>query len=326
MSHEKATFNVSADEAGLRVDRIVVDRLHDLSRSAVRRLIDEGHVTVNAAPIKAGRSLREGDEVSVSVPPLKPATPEPQDIPLDVVYEDSDLIVVNKPAGLVVHPAPGHPDGTLVNALLHHCQDLSGIGGVRRPGIVHRIDRDTTGLLAVAKNDMAHLALKEQISTREMKRSYLALVVGTVDEDSGTIDAPIGRDRKNRQRMAVIADGRAARTNWSVASRMSGLALLRVDLETGRSHQIRVHCAHIGHPVIGDPLYSIGGKGSAERLPERAFLMRQLVRSAKRQMLHAAALNLIHPRTGEPMAFEAPAPHDFQRLIDELERCSPIFS
>ena len=331
------TFIVGAGEAGRRADRVIAERLEGMSRSAIQRLIELGDVTVKSAepktaasqlrtdnsqrstPIKAKTFLHEGDEVTVRIPAPANAVPEPQDIPLDVVYEDGDVIVVNKQAGLVVHPAPGAPDGTLVNALLYHCKDLAGVGGVKRPGIVHRLDRDTTGLLVAAKNDLAHESLTAQIARREMKRVYLALVAGTMKLDSGAIDAPIGRSRRDRTLMAITEEGREARTHWRVERRTHGLTLLRVELDTGRTHQIRVHLAHAGHPVVGDPGYGTNPKQAAALLPEKAKRLRQMVRAAKRQMLHATRLAFTHPRTNAPMVFDAPPPEDFQRLIDRLQ-------
>lgn len=316
---EHTRFTVTADLAGQRADSAIASQLDGFSRTAVKRLIAEGHVTINGELVRPKRALAEGDVVEVAVPAPVDATPQPQDIPLDIVYEDGDIIVVNKPAGFVVHPAPGFPDGTLVNALLHHCDDLSGIGGVRRPGIVHRIDKNTTGLLAVAKNDRAHLSLKEQLATREMKRIYLALIAGSMAEESGEIDAPIGRHHRHRTLMTVRADGREARSLWTVRRRVHGLTLLDVALDTGRSHQIRVHFKYIGRPVVGDPDYGLAPKQAVESLPPQASRLRQLVRSAKRQMLHARQLRLRHPSSDETMTFDAPTPPDFQRIIDLLD-------
>jgi 23S rRNA pseudouridine1911/1915/1917 synthase len=331
MNESTITFTIASEEAGHRADRVIAGRLEDLSRSAIQRLIEQGEVTVKPAaalpqtpgdtqPItpKPKTILHEGDEVTVRIPPPVDATPEPQDIPLDVVYEDSDIIVINKQADFVVHPAPGAPDATLVNALLHHCKDLSGVGGVKRPGIVHRLDKDTTGLIVAAKNDLAHESLTAQIARRDMKRVYLALVAGSMEEDSGQIEASIGRSRRDRTQMSVCADGREARTHWRIERRTHGMTLLRVELDTGRTHQIRVHMAHIGHPVIGDPDYGTNPKQVAALLPEKAQKLRRMARNAKRQMLHATRLSFNHPRTGQPMTFDAPPPEDFQRLIDLL--------
>ena len=229
----------------------------------------------------------------------------PQDIPLDVVYEDGDVIVVNKPTGLVVHPAPGHPDGTLVNALLHHCGDsLSGIGGEKRPGIVHRIDRDTSGLIIAAKNDAAHAALSAQLSDHTLARTYECLVSGNMKQDSGTVDAPIGRSSADRKKMAVVPGGRRAVTHWEVVARYPGVTHLRCRLETGRTHQIRVHLAYIGHPILGDTVY-----GAKKPVP-----------GLTGQCLHATGLRFLHPRTGEPVELHCPLPEEFTRMLEKLEK------
>ena len=315
---EKIYFTTEAEDVGARVDRALADRLEDYSRSAIQRLIEEGRVLLDGAAVKARYVLRPGDRIEILTPPVRDLSLEPQDIPLDIVYEDEHIVVINKPAGMVTHPAPGHPGGTLVNALLHHCQDLAGIGGARRPGIVHRIDKDTTGLLVVAKNDHAHQSLSDQIASREMKRTYLVLVAGMFEENEGAIEAPIGRHRQDRKRMAICADGRFARTHWTVAQRAHGLTLLRVDLDTGRSHQIRVHLKHIGRPVVGDPDYGLADKQILQAVPDKAVGLSRLIKKAHRQMLHAAVLRLTHPHTGESMRFEAPLPADFQALVDHL--------
>ena len=229
----------------------------------------------------------------------------PQDIPLDVVYEDEDVIVVNKPVGMVVHPAPGHPDGTLVNALLHHCGDsLSGIGGEKRPGIVHRIDRDTSGLIIAAKNDAAHLALASQLADHTLARTYECLAVGSFRQDSGTVDAPIGRSRSDRKKMAVVAGGRPAITHWEVLARYPGVTHLRCRLETGRTHQIRVHLAYIGHPILGDTVY-----GNRKPVP-----------GLTGQCLHATGLRFLHPRTGRPVELTCPRPEEFERMLVKLQK------
>lgn len=242
--------------------------------------------------------------MTVEVPEVRETAVEPQDIPLDVVYEDGDVIVVNKPAGLVVHPAPGHPDGTLVNALLHHCgASLSGIGGEKRPGIVHRIDRDTSGLIIAAKNDAAHLGLSAQLSSHTLARTYECLVVGNLKEDSGTVDAPIGRHPSDRKRMAVVAGGRPAVTHWEVIARYPGVTHVRCRLETGRTHQIRVHMAYIGHPILGDTVY-----GARKPVP-----------GLTGQCLHAVGLRFIHPRTGQPVEMHCPLPEEFRQQLRKLE-------
>ena len=243
----------------------------------------------------------------MDVPQLRETALPPQDIPLDVVYEDDDVIVVNKPTGLVVHPAPGHPDGTLVNALLHHCGDsLSGIGGEKRPGIVHRIDRDTSGLIIAAKNDAAHLALSAQLKDHSLSRTYECLVTGNMKQDSGTVDAPIGRSSADRKKMAVVPTGRRAVTHWEVVARYPGVTHLRCRLETGRTHQIRVHMAYIGHPILGDTVY-----GAKKPVP-----------GLTGQCLHATGLRFIHPRTGEPVELHCPLPPEFTAMLQKLQNKS----
>ena len=255
---------------------------------------------VNGRPAAKSLKLSGGETVLVSLPEPEPTAAQPQDIPLDVVYEDEDVIVVNKPKGLVVHPAPGHPDGTLVNALLHHCGgSLSGVGGVLRPGIVHRIDRDTSGLIAAAKNDFAHQRLAAQLQDHTLARTYECIVVGNLREDSGTVDAPIGRCPTDRKKMAVVPGGRPAVTHWEVIARYPGFTHVRCRLETGRTHQIRVHMAHIGHPILGDTVY-----GAKKPVP-----------GLQGQCLHAVGLRFLHPRTGRPVELSCPLPEEFQRQL-----------
>ncbi len=303
---------LTATSAGIRLDLFAATET-GLSRSAVAKLLSEGAVLVNGRPENKNYKLRIGDcvEITLSEPEADDALP--QDIPLDIVYEDSDIIVINKPSGMVVHPAAGNPDGTLVNALLFHCRDsLSGIGGVTRPGIVHRIDKDTSGLIAVAKNDAAHLSLAEQLKTHSMRRVYYAIVIGCFKDDEGVIDAPLGRCPADRKKMAVIRDpeknSRDAVTHWSVVERYSGFSLMRCELETGRTHQIRVHLSFKGHPLVGDSLYG-GGHTKFER--ENAALI-------DGQCLHAAELCLTHPTTGEKLVFHAPLPQNLERLLEKL--------
>ena len=300
--------------AGTRLDVFLAAET-GLSRSRIVKLAEEGFVTLNGLPAKKNAKLEPGDEIELVLPETEDIEAEPQNIPLDVVFEDGDLIVVSKPAGMVVHPAPGHADGTLVNALLYHCgSSLSGIGGVSRPGIVHRIDRDTSGLICAAKNDAAHLALSEQLKDHTMHREYRMIVTGGLREDSGTVDAPIGRHPADRKKMAVIrsADKKArdAVTHWRVLERFpsSGFTYAEAVLETGRTHQIRVHMAYIGHPLMGDLLYG-GGHTTFEK--HNAPLL-------DGQMLHAAALILRHPRTGEEMRFESPLPDNFEAVLSKL--------
>ncbi|HPZ00390.1 MAG TPA: RluA family pseudouridine synthase, partial [Clostridiales bacterium] len=257
MDKQDFIFTVSAEQAGIRIDVAVADLTEELTRSGVQRLLKENLISVNGKPVEKNYKLKEGDLLQVTVPVPKALEAEAQDIPLSVVYEDADLLVVNKPKGMVVHPAPGNPDGTLVNALLYHCgESLSGINGVIRPGIVHRIDKDTSGLLVVAKNDAAHLGLAEQIKAHSFTREYQAVVHGNLREETGTIHAPIGRSPKDRKKMAVTEkNSRDAVTHYQVLARYPGFTHVKCTLETGRTHQIRVHMAYIGHPVAGDPVY-----------------------------------------------------------------------
>ena len=305
---ETRTLQVNPEDTGTRLDAWLAGQLPDVTRSAAARLCEEGRVTAAGKPLAKNYRLGGGEAVSVTLPDPEPVDVAPQDIPLDVVYEDSDVIVVNKPKGLVVHPAPGHPDGTLVNALLHHCGDsLSGIGGELRPGIVHRIDRDTSGLIIAAKNDKAHLALAEQLQDHSLARVYEAVAVGSFREDSGTVDAPIGRHPVDRKKMAIEPrNGRPAVTHWRVLARYPGHTHVECRLETGRTHQIRVHLASIGHPLLGDTVY-----GSKKPYPGLAG-----------QCLHARKLIFRHPRTGERVELECPLPDWFQEVLDKLERMS----
>ena len=297
-------LTAATEHAGVRLDAFL-SADGALTRSQAARLIAEGRVRVNGKPAAKSARLSGGETVTVDVPQLRETALPPQNIPLDVVYEDDDVIVVNKPTGLVVHPAPGHPDGTLVNALLHHCGDsLSGIGGEKRPGIVHRIDRDTSGLIIAAKNDAAHLALSAQLKDHSLSRTYECLVTGNMKQDSGTVDAPIGRSSADRKKMAVVPTGRRAVTHWEVIARYPGVTHLRCRLETGRTHQIRVHLAYIGHPILGDTVY--GAKKPVAGLTG--------------QCLHAVGLRFIHPRTGEPVELTCPLPEEFVRMLEKLRR------
>lgn len=289
---------------GLRLDKVLVSELKDRSREFIMRLIDEGEVLVNDKKAKNSYRVKENDEITINIPEAKNLDATPQDIPLDIVYEDDDIIVINKPRDLVVHPSNGHEDGTLVNALLAHCTNLSGINGVKRPGIVHRIDKDTTGLLVVAKNDYAHEFLAKQLEDHTLHREYIALVKGVIKEDDGKIIAPIGRDKYNRQKMAVdVKNGKPAVTHFHVLKRFNQYTLISCVLETGRTHQIRVHMNYIGYPIEGDPVYG----------PKSHLLF------DKGQLLHAEKLILIHPKTKKKMTFSAPLPKDFQDIIDNLE-------
>ncbi len=299
------SFPLTVSEPG-RADAVLAAALEGLTRSAAQRWLEEGRVTLNGAPLKKNARLEPGAVLLISPPQPEPVDLIPQDIPLDVVYEDADVIVVNKPVGMVVHPAPGHPDGTLVNALLYHCgKSLSGINGELRPGIVHRIDRDTSGLLIAAKNDRAHLALSAQLQDHSLFRLYHAVVLGGFREGSGTVDAPIARHPADRKRMAVCrpGEGREAVTHWQVMDSHDGYSHIICRLETGRTHQIRVHMAHIGHPLLGDPVY-----GVKKPFPGLAG-----------QCLHAAQLTFTHPSTGERMTVEAPLPGWFTAVLEKLK-------
>lgn len=306
------SHTVEEAESGERLDSAVANAA-EVTRSAATRLIGGGFVTVNGQTRDKNYRLRTGDILEIRQPQVRECEATAQEIPLDIVYEDDDLIVVNKPVGMVVHPAAGNPDGTLVNALLWHCgESLSGVGGVLRPGIVHRIDKDTSGLLVVAKNDETHLGLSAQLSGHRIRRVYYAIAIGNLPEDSGTVDAPIGRHPVDRKKMAVLtaagAHAKNAVTHWTVVARGEGdgnrFTLLRCELETGRTHQIRVHLASLGHPLLGDPLYG----GDRTRFQARH---RDLIPG---QILHAARLTFTHPRTGEQVSFECPLPANFERL------------
>ncbi len=299
-----AIETITADRPGERADQLLTRAIEGLTRSAAQKLLEEGRVTANGKTLKKNARPDKGTVLAVDIPEAEPVDIVPQNIPLDVVYEDEDVIVVNKPVGLVVHPAPGHPDGTLVNALLWHCGDsLSGINGEIRPGIVHRIDRDTSGLIIAAKNDAAHLALAAQLEDHSLARVYECIVQGKLREDEGTIDAPIARHPIDRKKMAVVQGGKRAVTHYSVLGRYDGYTHAQCRLETGRTHQIRVHMAHIGHPLLGDTVY--GGRA---------------VKSLAGQCLHARKLTFIHPRTGEAMTVECPLPDWFTAVLNKLER------
>jgi 23S rRNA pseudouridine1911/1915/1917 synthase len=306
------TLEVGDDGSGERLDVWLSGQLA-LSRTRVARLVEEGRVLVDGVRPRKSELLSAGMRVEVEVPAPEPSGVEAQAIPLDVVWEDADLLVVNKPAGMVVHPAPGHPRGTLVNALLHHVHDLSGIGGALRPGIVHRLDRDTSGLLVVAKRDRVHQALSEALRARTVRRIYLAAVWGHLKESPVTVDVPIGRDPRDRKRMAVVPGGRRALTRARVRERWPAAELLDVALSTGRTHQIRVHMQHLGHPVVADPVYGAGWERGIGG--DAGIWARALARRVPRQFLHAAELAFRHPGTGEPMRFRAPLPDDLAAAV-----------
>ena len=307
-------LEVSGAEAGMRLDKFLAVQLPEVSRTQIQRLIEQGHVSVTSGQATARYRVRVAESICVGVPPPRPARPVAEDIPLHIVYEDDALVVINKPPGMVVHPAPGHAHRTLVNALLYHCHNLSGVGGEERPGIVHRLDKDTSGLLLVAKHDRSHRHLSAQLKARQVQRRYLALVVGRMPAAQGTIDAPIGRHVQHRQKMAVVPHGRPARTHYEVICTWGPINLVRLSLETGRTHQIRVHLAHIGRPVLGDPVYGPG----LMRLHQAPQLEREL-RAFDRQALHAAELRFQHPDLADSMTFTAPLPADMAALISRIK-------
>ena len=297
------------EEDKIRLDSYIAKKDESLSRSMIQKLLEESKITVNGNVVKASYKVQVGDRIQIEIEPPKEVKLEAQDIPIDIIYEDDDIIVVNKPKGLVVHPANGNPDGTLVNAIMAICKDsLSGIGGELRPGIVHRLDKDTSGLLIVAKNDKAHINMSEQIKDRKVKKTYIALVRGTITENEATINMPIGRSTKDRKKMAVTKNGKEAITHFKVLNRYTtskaSYTLLEIKIDTGRTHQIRVHMAEIGHPVVGDMVYS-NGKNEFGVIG---------------QCLHAKKLEFCHPITGKEMSFEAPLPEYFENIIDLLEK------
>ena len=302
---EPILLRASEESKNQRLDAFLASSLDGLTRSQAARLIESGEVAVNGRAVSKSYKLAGGEDIAVTLPEPEPVEAVPQDIPLDVVYEDADVIVVNKPSGMVVHPAPGHPDGTLVNALLYHCAGtLSGVGGALRPGIVHRIDRDTSGLIIAAKNDAAHQYLSAQLADHTLARTYECIVVGALREDRGTVDAPIARHPTDRKRMAVVAGGREAVTHWEVIARYPGYTHVRCRLETGRTHQIRVHMAYIGHPILGDTVY-----GAKKEVP-----------GLTGQCLHAVGLRFLHPRTHEVVELSCPLPEEFTRMLQKIRK------
>ena len=302
---EPIRLRASEESKNQRLDAFLASSLDGLTRSQATRLIESGEVAVNGRAVSKSYKLAGGEDIAVTLPEPEPVEAGPQDIPLDVVYEDADVIVVNKPSGMVVHPAPGHPDGTLVNALLYHCAGtLSGVGGALRPGIVHRIDRDTSGLIIAAKNDAAHQYLSAQLADHTLARTYECIVVGKLREDRGTVDAPIARHPTDRKRMAVVAGGREAVTHWEVIARYPGYTHVRCRLETGRTHQIRVHMAYIGHPILGDTVY-----GAKKEVP-----------GLTGQCLHAVGLRFLHPRTHEVVELFCPLPEEFTRMLQKIRK------
>jgi 23S rRNA pseudouridine1911/1915/1917 synthase len=299
--------HVITEENALRLDVYVSVRYPQFTRSFLKRAIEDGFVAVNGKPGKSGLKVKKGDKLRILIPEPKAVDTSPQDIPIKIVYQDKDIAVIDKPQGLVVHPSAGHPDNTLVNALLYHIGDLSGINGELRPGIVHRLDKDTSGLIVIAKNDAAHKKLAQEIKQKAAYRVYLAIVHGNVREDEGVVSAPIGRHRQERKQMAVTEGGREAVTHYRVLERFGDYTLLEARLETGRTHQIRVHMKHIGHPVAGDPVYG----------PAKVKL------SEKGQLLHAFRLGIVHPSTGEEMLFESPPQGEFLRVLENLRKKQP---
>lgn len=295
---------VVKSSSGERLDSYIVSVDKNLTRATVQRLLEEKNILVNGVQKKSSYKVKDDDVIEVNIPEVKETKLEAQDIPVDIIYEDSDIIVVNKPKGLVVHPANGNPDGTLVNAIMNICKDsLSGIGGEKRPGIVHRLDKDTSGILIVAKNDKAHLQMSEQIKNREVKKIYIALVKGVISENEATINMPIARSKKDRKKMAVDKDGKEAVTHFKVLKRYDKYTLLEIKIDTGRTHQIRVHMAEIGHPVVGDEVYSNG---------KNEFGVRG-------QMLHAKSLDFCHPITGKKMHLEAEIPEYFKKVLEKCD-------
>ncbi|MDO4912243.1 MAG: RluA family pseudouridine synthase [Lactobacillus sp.] len=297
------TINLTADQAGGRIDRALAEKIDKLSRTQIKDLIKSGHILVNNQKTKVSYKLVPGDEISVEIPDPEPLELVGEDIPLDIVYEDDDVIVVNKPQGMVVHPSAGHPNHTLVNALLGHTSKLAASDEVFRPGIVHRIDKDTSGLLMIAKNANARISLEKQLAEKSNKRCYWAIVHGNFGENAGKIDAPIGRDPKDRKKMAVVENGKKAITHFKVLESFKGYSLIECRLETGRTHQIRVHLAYIGHPVAGDPLYG----------PKKTL-------KGHGQFLHAKTLGFKHPVTGEMLEFSVDVPAIFQQTLDSLRK------
>lgn len=298
-------YIINEEKANIRIDKAITMIDDTLSRVTIQRLIDEGNILVNGKKTKASYKTKNGDGITIKKEEPKKLDIIAQDIPIDVLYEDEDIIVVNKPKGIVVHPANGNPDGTLVNAIMNLCGDsLSGIGGEIRPGIIHRLDKDTSGVLIVAKNDMAHINISNQIKNRETKKIYIALVRGVIKENEATINMPIGRSRKDRKKMAVTKDGKEAVTHFKVLKKYDNFTLIEIKIDTGRTHQIRVHMSEIGYPIVGDYVYSNG---------KNPF-------KVEGQMLHAKQIEFEHPRTGKKMNIEAPIPKYFQEIIDKLDK------
>jgi len=302
---ETIFLTATPEEKGRRLDQFLAEQLEELTRSGAQRLAEEGQVLLNGKPLKKNYKMNGSETLEVHLPDPEPIDAVPQNIPLDIAYEDDDLLVINKPKGMVVHPAPGNPDGTVVNAVLYHCgESLSGIGGAFRPGIVHRIDKDTSGLLIIAKNDKAHLYLSEQLKDHTLARTYEAIVIGGLKEDRGTVNAPIGRSLKDRKKMAIVSDGRHAVTHYEVIARYPGYTHIRCKLETGRTHQIRVHMASLGHPIVGDEVYG----------PSKSKF------DLQGQCLHARELTFLHPSDGQTRLIKSELPEYFTELLHKLGR------
>lgn len=303
------SISLTVEENSLRLDSYLSQNLSDLSRSRIQQLIEQGHVKLNGEICKSKKStVKQGDAITLEIPAAEPLELKPENIPLDILYEDEQILILNKPAGLVVHPAPGHPDGTLVNAVLAHCPNLPGIGGVQRPGIVHRLDKDTTGAIAIAKTEVAHHSLQAQLKAKTARREYLGVVYGATKQESGTINLPIGRHPKERKKMAVVPvekGGREAVTHWYIKERLGNYTLMHFQLETGRTHQIRVHSSQIGHPIVGDSVYG-SGRSVGVNLPGQA--------------LHAWKLQLKHPVSNNLVEVIAPPPQIFSTLLQVLRR------
>ena len=298
-------YKIKKEEQNIRLDKIISELEQDISRTAIQRMIDEGNILVNERKVKTSYKVAEGDLITILDEEPKETDLVPQDIPLNIIYEDDDILIINKEKGMVVHPGAGNPDGTLVNAIMAKCKDsLSGIGGKIRPGVVHRIDKDTSGLVIIAKNDKTHIDISEQIKNREVEKTYLALVRGNIKENEAVINMPIGRSTKDRKKMAVEKKGKEAITEFKVLEKYDGFTYIEVKIKTGRTHQIRVHMAEIGYPIVGDEVYSNG---------RNPF-------NVKGQMLHAAKLGFIHPSTKEKVVFEAPLPEYFQNVLGNLNK------
>ncbi|MCJ7578078.1 MAG: RluA family pseudouridine synthase [candidate division Zixibacteria bacterium] len=318
---KKLEFEAPEESSGTRIDLFLANKNIDLSRSRIQKLISQQNILVNGKPTKPSYKIKGNEKITIKVPPLEKLSLEPENIPLDILYEDSDLLVVNKKAGMVVHPALGNYSHTLVNALLFHCKDLSGINGVLRPGIVHRLDKNTSGLLVVAKNDFAHLSLAEQIKNRTLLREYVAIVWGHMPTNKGIIEAPIGRSTKDRKKMTVTRlKGRESLTEYRVLERFDLCDLLSIRLKTGRTHQIRVHLSYLNHPVLGDPEYGGRQKWIKGVHDQYRLLAQRLLSLIDRQALHAKKLGFIHPRTKEYKEFESPMPEDIENALSSLRK------